>query len=145
MKVKKGKGKYVVILTVLGCLLFVGGNRVTVYKTLYGNPQEEIQRTFGGLMGTVAAALVGMTSTDNNQIEDQHEVNRRDLKYGRFCQGFMLAEEKGQGRSWIVYPDCIAEVSLEVLDETGMPEHVSWYKENKMVYYVLSAAMLGSY
>ena len=145
MMLKKGKGKYATILVIMCCLLFVGGNRVTVYKTLYGNPQEEIQRSFGGLIGTVAKAMLEMTSTDNNQIEDQHEVNRRDTKYGRFCQGFMLTAEESQGRSWIVYPDCIAEVSYDVVDDTGLPEHLSWYKENKMVYYALSAVMLGSY
>lgn len=145
ISLEKGSRKYVIILAVACCLLFLGGNRVTVSKTVYGIPQEEIQRSFGGLIGTMMTGMLEMTASDNTEIENQHEVNRGDIHYGRFGQGFMLTKEKEQGRAWIVYPDCIAEVSLDSLDETGMPEHLSWHKENKGVYYMLSVGMLGSY
>lgn len=146
MKFEIRKRKYaIIIVAICICLLFLGGNRVSVYKTVYGTPQEEIQRSFGGLIGTMMVEMLEIATTDNTKTENQHEVNREDIHYGRFGQGFMLAEEKEEGSAWIVYPDCIAEVSLDLLDETGMPEHLSWHKENKGVYYMLSAIMLGSY
>lgn len=142
---KKGTWKNVVVMVIIGSVLLLGGNRVTVSKTVYGNPQEEIRRSFGGLIGVMMTEMLEIATTDNTKTENQHEVNREDIHYGRFGQGFMLAEEKEEGSAWIVYPDCIAEVSLDSLDETGMPEHLSWHKENKGVYYMLSVAMLGSY
>ena len=76
MKLKKGSRKYVIILAVACCLLFLGENRVTISKTVYGIPQEEIQRSFGGLIGTMMTGMLEMTASDNTEIENQHEVNR---------------------------------------------------------------------